>query len=182
MGSVPTSLGEWIHSPWFDLGLVVWKGYRPRVRLVLAGVHASAWISPFWRGPAPGAQRYQAARPFRLIIQTIHITATLGGFLDRRTMRQAAESVVEVAFLLLRTGVPPNLHIWTTIATGTNSTVQRLRPNTLLADVARMVAPAIRFNLLVQDQPTAATRSPGRELSAPGSRPPVTKREMTGEY
>ena len=37
MGSVPTSLGEWIHSPWFDLGLVVWKGYRPRVRLVLAG-------------------------------------------------------------------------------------------------------------------------------------------------
>ena len=60
MGSVPTSLGEWIHSPWFDLGLVVWKGYRPRVRLVLAGGHASAWISPFWRGPAPGAQRYQA--------------------------------------------------------------------------------------------------------------------------
>ena len=61
MGSVPTSLGEWIHSPWFDLGLVVWKGYRPRVRLVLAGGHASAWFSPFWRGPAPGAQRYQAA-------------------------------------------------------------------------------------------------------------------------
>ena len=63
MGSVPTSLGEWIHSPWFDLGLVVWKGYRPRVRLVLAGGHASAWFSPFWRGPAPGAQRYQA-EPF----------------------------------------------------------------------------------------------------------------------
>ena len=60
MVSVPTSLGEWIHSPWFDLGLVVWKGYRPRVRLVLAGGHASAWFSPFWRGPAPGAQRYQA--------------------------------------------------------------------------------------------------------------------------
>ena len=67
MGSVSTSirgvrftlyiLG---HSPWFDLGLVVWKGYRPRVRLVLAGGHASAWFSPFWRGPAPGAQRYQA--------------------------------------------------------------------------------------------------------------------------
>ena len=40
----------------------MWKGYRPRVRLVLAGGHASAWISPFWRGPAPGAQRYQAIR------------------------------------------------------------------------------------------------------------------------
>ena len=60
MSSVPASLGEWIHSPWFDLGLVVWKGYRPRVRLVLVGGHVSAWISPFWRGPAPGAQRYQA--------------------------------------------------------------------------------------------------------------------------
>ena len=24
------------------------------------GGHASAWFSPFWRGPAPGAQRYQA--------------------------------------------------------------------------------------------------------------------------
>ena len=34
MGSVPTSLGEWIHPPWFDLGLVVWKGYRPRVMLL----------------------------------------------------------------------------------------------------------------------------------------------------
>ena len=64
MVSVPTSLGEWIHSPWFDLGLVVWKGYRPRVRLVLAGGHASAWFSPFWRGPAPGAQRYQAKRKY----------------------------------------------------------------------------------------------------------------------
>ena len=52
----PLSLG----SPWVDLGLVVWKGYRPRVRLVLALGHASAWFSPFWRGPAPGAQRYQA--------------------------------------------------------------------------------------------------------------------------
>ena len=36
MVSVLTSLGEWIHSPWFDLGLLVWKGYRPRMHLVLA--------------------------------------------------------------------------------------------------------------------------------------------------
>ena len=107
------------------------------------------------------------ARPFRLIIQTVHITATLGGFLDLRTLRQTADALVEVAFLLLRLGLPPNLHIWTTIATGTNSTVQRLQPSTLLADVARMMAPALRFNLLVQDQPTAANRSPARELSAP---------------
>ena len=76
MGSVPTSLGEWIHSPWFDLGLVVWKGYRPRVRLVLAGGHASAWISPFWRGPAPGAQRYQALDEHRRALRALHQRAT----------------------------------------------------------------------------------------------------------
>ena len=107
------------------------------------------------------------ARPFRLIIQTVHITATLGGFLDLRTLRQTVDALVEVAFLLLRLGLPPNLYIWTTIATGTSPTVQRLQPSTLLADVARMMAPALRFNLLVQDQPTAANRSPARELSAP---------------
>ena len=46
----------------------MWKGYRPRVRLVLAGGHASAWFSPFWRGPAPGAQRYQAELDFVAIV------------------------------------------------------------------------------------------------------------------
>ena len=82
MGSVPTSLGEWIHSPWFDLGLVVWKGYRPRVRLVLAGGHASAWFSPFWRGPAPGAQRYQAALVQILRRLLTPATVTLSGLHD----------------------------------------------------------------------------------------------------
>ena len=32
----------------------------------------------------------------------------------------------------------------------------------------------------MQDQPTAAIRSPGREPECAGSRPPVTKSEMTG--
>ena len=134
------------------------------------------WVNHLYLVPAAdGGMTDQAglapvpidARPFRLNIQTIHITATLGGFLDRRTMRQAADTLVEVAFLLLRSGLPPNLRIWTTIAAGTSSTVQRLQPSTLLADVARMMAPAIRFNLLVQDRPTAAIRCPDRELSAP---------------
>ena len=97
MVSVPTSLGEWIHSPWFDLGLVVWKGYRPRVRLVLAGGHASAWFSPFWRGPAPGAQRYQAMRT----IDT-PVMETIGRSIlqYRHTIRQ------DLPFRLKR------LHVW----------------------------------------------------------------------
>ena len=60
MVTVALSPGEWIHLSWVGHRRMVWKGYRPRVRLVLAGGHASAWFSPFWRGPAPGAQRYQA--------------------------------------------------------------------------------------------------------------------------
>ena len=60
MVTVSLSPGEWIHLSWVGHRRMVWKGYRPRVRLVLAGGHASAWLSPFWRGPAPGAQRYQA--------------------------------------------------------------------------------------------------------------------------
>ena len=50
------------------------------------------------------------ARPFRLIIQTIHITATLGGFLDRRTLRQAADTVVEVALstITIRVATQPS--------------------------------------------------------------------------
>ena len=62
MVTVSLSPGEWIHLSWVGHRRMVWKGYRPRVRLVLAGGHASAWFSPFWRGPAPGAQRYQATR------------------------------------------------------------------------------------------------------------------------
>ena len=54
--------GVWIHLPLGDLGRMVWKGVRRRLRLVLAWGHASAWFSPFWRGPAPEGQSTQAER------------------------------------------------------------------------------------------------------------------------
>ena len=100
MGSVHTSLGEWIHSPWVDLGLVVWKGYRPRVRLVLAGGHASAWFSPFWRGPAPGAQRYQAVH--NQLLQHGFQTAWLGR-LRVTTTSSAAGATARIA-VIVQTG------------------------------------------------------------------------------
>ena len=52
-----------VQLSWVGHRRMVWKGYRPRVRLVLAGGHASAWLSPFWRGPAPGAQREPKGSP-----------------------------------------------------------------------------------------------------------------------
>ena len=55
MGSVPTSLGEWIHSPWLTWDSWCGKGTAPGCAWCLRRGHASAWISPFWRGPAPEA-------------------------------------------------------------------------------------------------------------------------------
>lgn len=107
------------------------------------------------------------ARPFRIIIQTVHITATLGGFLDLMALRQEVTNLVEVAFLMLRVGQPPNLNIWAEAACGTDATAQRIQPDTLLIDVARMLVPAIRFKFLIQDPPTAVNRNPTRELLAP---------------
>ena len=59
------------------------------------------------------------AFPFHLHTQTVHITAALEGFLDLLTLRQTVGALIYVAFLLLRLGRPPNLHIWTAAATGT---------------------------------------------------------------
>ena len=149
MVSVPTSLGEWIHSPWFDLGLVVWKGYRPRVRLVLAGGHASAWFSPFWRGPAPGAQRYQAInprkrRPMLSRCQLVMATggsiaqdltmqwSTLGGFMQELSLLVIDEGQQygtdrEIAVISLLKQQP--LVIWTGDSQQTPGGIAQAAPN-----------------------------------------------------
>ena len=44
------------------------------------------------------------ALPFRLHIQTVHVMATMGGFLDLPALRQTVGSLIDVAFLLLRLG------------------------------------------------------------------------------
>ena len=73
--TLSTSLGEWISSgnewsqspchpvsgstcPGLAIGVWCGKGTGPGCAWCLRGGHASAWFSPFWRGPAPGAQRY----------------------------------------------------------------------------------------------------------------------------
>ena len=75
--TVSTSLGEWISlgnewsqspchpvsgstCPGLAIGAWCGKGTAQGAPGACGG-HASAWLSPFWRGPAPGAQRYQAA-------------------------------------------------------------------------------------------------------------------------
>ena len=107
------------------------------------------------------------ALPFRLHIQTVHIVATLGGFMDLVVLRHTVASLIEVAFLLLRVGRPPNLSVWCTVLTGTERTVREVRQSIRLVDVARMMAPLSRFNLLVHDPPATASRDPSTMLNAP---------------
>ena len=118
MGSVSTSIrgvrftlyilggNEWVRFPRHSvsgstlLGLTwdSWcgKGTAPGCAWCLRG-HASAWISPFWRGPAPGAQRYQAVEGYLSTTQQPCDTETavssglLGSPLLGTTTRCAAE-------------------------------------------------------------------------------------------
>lgn len=107
------------------------------------------------------------AFPFRLHVQTVHMTATLAGFLDILTLRQTVEALIDVAFLLLCLGRPPNLTIWTTVAMSAERSVREIQSTTRLIDVANVIVPLTRFNFLVQDPPAAVNRDPARELNAP---------------
>ena len=107
------------------------------------------------------------AFPFRLHIQTLHIVATLGGFIDLMVLRHTVEALIEAAFLLLRIGRPPNLSVWCTVLTGTERTVQEVRQSIRLVDVARLMAPLSRFNLLVHDPQATFRRDPTAMLNAP---------------
>ena len=107
------------------------------------------------------------AFPFRLHIQTLHIVATLGGFIDLTVLRHTVEALIEAAFLLLRVGRPPNLSVWCTVLTSTERTVREVRQSIRLVDVARLMAPLSRFNLLVHDPPATFRRDPSAMLNAP---------------
>ena len=107
------------------------------------------------------------AFPFRLHIQTLHIVATLGGFIDMMVLRYTVDALIEAAFLLLRVGRPPNLSVWCTVLTGTERTAQEVRQSIRLVDVARLMAPLSRFNLLVHDPTVTFRRDPSTMLNAP---------------
>ena len=107
------------------------------------------------------------AFPFRLHIQTLHIVATLGGFIDMLVLRHPVEALIEVAFMLLRVGRPPNLSVWCTVFTSAERTAREVRQNTRLVDVARLMAPLSRFNLLVHDPTVVHRRDPSTILNSP---------------
>ena len=107
------------------------------------------------------------AFPFRLHIQTLHIVATLGGFIDMLVLRHPVEALIEVAFMLLRVGRPPNLSVWCTVFTSAERTAREVRQNTRLVDVARLMAPLSRINLLVHDPTVVHRRDPSTLLNSP---------------
>ena len=107
------------------------------------------------------------AFPFRLHIQTLHIVATLGGFIDMVVLRHPVEALIEVAFMLLRVGRPPNLSVLCTVFTNAERTAREVRQSTRLVDVARLIAPLSRFNLLVHDPTVVHRRDPSTMLNSP---------------
>ena len=107
------------------------------------------------------------AFPFRLHIQTLHIVATLGGFIDMLVLRHPVEALIEAAFVLLRVGRLPNLTVWCTVFTNAERTAREVRQNTRLVDVARLMAPLSRFNLLVHDPTVVQNRDPCTILNSP---------------
>ena len=112
MGSVSTSIrgvrftlyilggNEWVRFPRHSvsgstlLGLTwdSWcgKGTAPGCAWCLRG-HASAWISPFWRGPAPGAQSYLSTTQPPCDTETAVSSGLLGSPLLGTTTRFAAD-------------------------------------------------------------------------------------------
>ena len=107
------------------------------------------------------------ARPFRVVVHTVKVTANLGGFLDLTVLPLPISTVTDTVFRLIGMARPPGLSIWTEVAAGIDTAVQPVRLDTLLTEVARAIQPLIRIQILIQDPPNAAGRDSTRELLSP---------------
>ena len=133
------------------------------------------WINRLYLIPAgpgsltDGSGRYPVpldAHPFRVVVRTIQITASLGGYID--TLGLAAPiSSLELTFVLLRVPRPWNIRTWTEAADGVDTMVRPVSQDTLLRDVVRELQPFVRIQILMQDPPTALVSNSTSELLSP---------------
>jgi hypothetical protein len=107
------------------------------------------------------------ARPFRVVVHTVQITATLAGFLDLTILPLSISTLVDTVFRLIGTVRPPRLSISAEVAAGIDTVVRLVRPDTLLADIVRAMQPLVRIQILIQDPPNAVGRDSTRELLSP---------------
>ena len=63
--------------------------------------------------------------------------------------------------------MPPQLHIWTEVSEGADTSVRRILASATIQDVIRARQPLTRVLLLIQDPPSAIGRDSTRELLSP---------------
>ena len=107
------------------------------------------------------------AHPFRVVVRTVHITASLGGFIDAMALGVSLSALVDIVFTLLRMNRPPGLRTWTEAAEGTNTVVRPVSHDSLLRDVVRAIQPLVRIQVVIQDPPNAAVSDSTSELLSP---------------
>ena len=107
------------------------------------------------------------ARPFRVVVLTVQVTATLAGHLDLAVLPLSISTLVDTVFELIGLVRPPRLSISAELATGTGTAVRQVRSDTLLADILRALQPYVRIQILIQDPPNIVGRDSTRELLSP---------------
>ena len=108
------------------------------------------------------------ARPFRVVVLTVQVTATLAGHLDLAVLPLPISALVDTVFELIGLERPPRLSISAELATGTCTAVRQVRSDILLADIVRALQPYVRIQILIQDPPNTVGRDSTRELLSPG--------------
>ena len=142
--SCPASRGVWIN------------------RLYLVPTGLGSLTDESGRRPVP-----LDAHPFRVVVQTVQIAASLGGFVDATALAVSLSAFIDIAFVLLRANRPPYISTWTEVADGIDTVVRQLSQDTLLRDVARAIQPLVRIQFLIKDPPNAAVSDSTSELLSP---------------
>ena len=134
------------------------------------------WINRLFLIPAgsnsltDGSGRYPVpldALPFRIVVRTALISASLGGYMDTDALAAPVSSLVELTFALLRVNRPWNIRTWTEVSDGVDTAVVSVAQSTLLRDIARELQPHVRIQILMQDPPTAVVSDSTSELLSP---------------
>jgi len=107
------------------------------------------------------------ARPFRVVVLTVQVTATLAGHLDLAVLSLSVSTLVDTVFELIGLARPPRLSISVELATGTATAVRQVRPGTLLTEIVQALQPYVRIQILIQTPPNLIGRDSTRELLSP---------------
>ena len=134
------------------------------------------WINRLYLIPAgpvsltDGSGRYPVpldAHPFRVVVRTVQIAASLGGFIDALALAVSLSALIEIILVLLRVNRPSNISTWTEASDGTDTFVRPVSQDTLLREVARALQPFVRIQILIQDPPNALVSDSTSELLSP---------------